>query len=485
MTRTGRPDEATRAAPVDGLRTIQVLACCLGAFLAVLNQTLVATALPAIQRRFQVDHATVSLVVDTYTLTLAGLMLLSGSLADRLGRRRMFLSGLGVFAVGSAGCALAPGLETLVLARIVQAAGGCLLTPATLAILVHSYRDRGRRTRAVGIWSGGVGAGVALGPLVGGALSDTFGWPSIFWLTAVCAVASIGPALTLPESRSATARLDLPGQAAVILFLAALTYTLINGGERGWTSRRELASYAAVLLLGAILVMVERRAPHPVLDRYLLAQRDFVGSATAIFLVYAAMMAFVVYTAAYLQEARHLHATAAGAAMLPSMVPAILLGSRAGRIAMSFGTRRLAVLSCLLMSCALGAMAGSPMDQPLVWSCAGYLILGLGFGLFVGPVTAAAVGCAPADRGGVAAATVSAVRQVGNTLGVAVVGAIVEARVAAARTSPVRGLSAGVHLGYLVTGAGALLAAALAAAVLRPRRHRAPGLPQHEGRRAG
>jgi EmrB/QacA subfamily drug resistance transporter len=453
------------------LNAVQLAACCLGVFLAVLNQTLVATAMPDIQHQFRVDHATVSWVIDGYTLTLAGLMLLSGSLCDRFGRRRILLVGLGVFAVGALGCALSTSLPALTAMRVLQAVGGSLVTPATLATVTTGYAEPEQRTRAVGIWSAAVGLGISMGPLIGGVAVEALGWPSVFWLTGACAVLALGPAWSLPSSgaQGGRRRVDVAGQLSVFGFLIVVTYAVIHGASEGWGSRRSIVCYLLASALAATLVLVERRAPEPVLDPLVVRDRVIMGAAASVFLVYAAMMSFIVYTALGLQQVHRLSAAETGLALVPATLPSVLLGSKVGRIAKRFGTRTIAFTACAVMTCALAILARNTDDAPIAGLSAGYLLLGTGFALFTGPVTAAALGRVPPERAGVASATLSAVRQVGNTLGVAVVGAMVQSRLSSPAGSPLDALARGLKDGYLLGAASTLVAALTLGVILTPR----------------
>src|ERR1700742_1123124 len=224
--------------------------CCLSLFVVGVDSTIVNIALPSIQRSFGASTAGLQWTIDGYTVVLASLLMLSGSLADRLGRRRVFQAGLALFTIGSLLCSLAPGLGWLVAFRMIQAVGGSMLNPVAMSIITNTFTDPAERARAIGVWDGVFGLSVALGPVVGGALVDSIGWRGIFWVNIPVGIAAIVlTALFVPESRATRYRRPDPvGQVLVIVLLASLSYAIIEGPASGWASPYILVFFGFVLV---------------------------------------------------------------------------------------------------------------------------------------------------------------------------------------------------------------------------------------------
>ncbi|NNN02417.1 MAG: MFS transporter [Acidimicrobiaceae bacterium] len=437
-------------------RTGILLICSLSLLIVSLDVTILNVALPSIGHDL---HATVSglqWTVDAYTLVLASLLMLSGSMGDRLGRRRVFLVGLGLFTAGSLLCSLAPNLGLLVLFRMLQAVGGSMLNPVAMSIVTNTFTDPKERAQALGIWAAVVGVSMAFGPLVGGALVDSVGWRSVFWINIPIGIAAIIlTTLFVPESRAPHARrVDPLGQVLVIVVLTALTYGIIETPNRGWHSPLILTCAVVTVVGATVLVRWEKRRDEPLIELRFFHSVPFAGAAVLAIAAFGAQGGFLFLNTLYLQEVRGFSPIHAGLSLLPMALMALVWPPVSGRIVGTRGSRIPLLIS------GIGSLAGFLMLSQLtattsiwyVW--ASYAVFGVGFGFVNAPITTAAVAGMPRAQAGVASAVASTSRQVGATLGVAVVGAL-----AASGAAQHRGLRAGdlVSGWWVLVGAGAVI----------------------------
>jgi EmrB/QacA subfamily drug resistance transporter len=407
-----------------------LLICCMSLFIVGLDITVVNVALPSIGRDLDAGVSGLQWTVDAYTVVLASLLMLSGSTADRFGRKRIFVAGLGVFSVASLLCSLAPSVGLLVAFRGLQAVGGSMLNPVAMSIIANTFTDPRERAQAVGVWGAVFGVSMALGPVVGGTVVSSLGWRSIFWISVPVGLAAI--ALTLrfvPESRAATPRrFDPVGQSLVIVLLATLTYGIIEAPGRGWSSPAIVAAFAATAAALPALLLYERRRADPLIDLRFFRSIPFASSILISVAAFAAFGGFLFLTTLYLQDSRGLSPVQAGLATLPMAVMTVVASPLSGRMVGRRGPRLPLAISglSLLAACAMltGIGPASPLPQLLV----AYVLFGLGFGFVNAPITNAAVSGMPRAGAGVASAIATTSRQVGQTLGVAIVGAIVTSR---------------------------------------------------------
>jgi EmrB/QacA subfamily drug resistance transporter len=416
-------------------RRIGVLLICSMSLLIVgLDVTIVNVALPSIGRDFGASVSGLQWTVDAYTLVLASLLMLSGSTADRLGRKRTFVVGLLVFSAGSLLCSLAPNLTMLIVFRMVQAVGGSMLNPVAMSIITNTFTEPRERAQAVGIWAAVVGVSMALGPVVGGLLVGSVGWRSIFWINLPVGLAAIVLTLRfIPESRAPKARrIDGAGQALVVVLLASLTYGIIEAPDRGWGSPVIVTAF--VLAIGALvgLLLRERRCAEPLIDLRFFRSVPFSGAAIIAVAAFATLGGFLFLNTLYLQEVRGLSPLRAGLCTLPMAVMTMLLPPISGRLVGTRGSRiPLIIAGCAL---AVSCLMLSTIDATTsyTWLFAAYIVFGIGFGFVNAPITNAAVSGMPRAQAGVASAIASTSRQVGSTLGVAVVGSLLAAAVGGA-----------------------------------------------------
>ena len=400
--------------------------CCLSLLIVSLDNTIVNIALPTIRRELHASVSALQWTIDAYTLVLASLLVFSGSTADRVGRRRVFQIGLVTFSIGSLLCSLAPTVGTLIAFRVLQALGGSMLNPVALSIITNVFTERRERARAIGVWGGVVGLSFALGPTVGGLLVQTIGWRSIFWINIpVGAAALVLTALFVPESRAvAPRRPDPVGQVLVLVTLAALTFGIIEGPGRGWTSPEIIGCFvlSAATLVG--LLWYEPRRAQPLLDLRFFRSAPFSGATMIAVSAFAALGGFLFLTTLYLQEARGFSALRAGLLTLPMALAVSVAGPVSGRLVGRTGPRLPLVLGGTGMALGAALLSGAGTSTPVGWLLLSYVPFGIGFGLINPPITNTAVSGMPTSQAGVAAAIASTSRQAGQSLGVAVIGSV-------------------------------------------------------------
>jgi EmrB/QacA subfamily drug resistance transporter len=413
-----------------------------------LDNTIVNVALPSIHRHLGASLSQLQWIVDAYTVVLATLLILCGSIADRIGRKRVFTVGLGLFSVGSLLCSTAPSPGWLIAFRGLQGVGGSMLNPVAMSIIRNVFTDARERAQAIGVWGGVVGISMALGPVVGGALVTAAGWRSIFWVNVPLGILAIVLVTrVVPESRAERPRaLDPLGQVLAMIGLATLTYAIIEGGDAGWSSTQVRISATIAVLTFAGFVIHERRAAEPLIDLRFFRSVPFSGATLIAVASFTALGGFLLVTNLYLQGDRGLSPVHGGLYTLPMAVAAFVAAPLSGRIVGSRGPRVPLVIG------GLGLAGGSLMLTQLTPTTAtadlllAYLVFGLGFGMVNPPITNTAVSGMPPDQAGVAAAIASTSRLVGISLGVAIIGSIVVSAEHAGGTS----IAAASHPGWWI-----------------------------------
>ncbi|WP_369195743.1 MFS transporter [Streptomyces djakartensis] len=413
-------------------RRMLVLAiCCMSLLIVSLDNTVLNVALPSMQRDLHASTSGLQWTIDAYTLVLASLLMLAGSTADRIGRKRVFMAGLVVFTLGSVLCSLAPDLQALVAFRMVQAVGGSMLNPVAMSIITNTFTDPRERARAIGAWGAVVGISMAAGPLVGGVLVESVGWRSIFWINLPVGLAAL--LLTLrfvPESRAPRARRPDPvGQVLVIALFGSLTYAIIEAPSTSFASIAPLAAVALAALTG--LLLYEPRREEPLIDLRFFRSAPFSGATVVAISAFAALGGFLFLSTLYLQSVRGLTALEAGLWMLPMAVPTFLCAPLSGRLVGTRGPRLPLLIAGVAMTVSGVLFAAFEAETSNTTLFLGYVLFGVGFGFVNAPITNTAVSGMPRAQAGVAAAVASTSRQLGQTLGVAVVGAVLAAGVGA------------------------------------------------------
>jgi EmrB/QacA subfamily drug resistance transporter len=441
-------------------RRLLVLAiCCMSLLMVSLDNTVLNVALPSMQRELRTTVSGLQWTIDAYSIVLAGLLMLSGSTADRIGRRRTFQAGLAIFTAASLLCSLASSLAWLVGFRMLQAIGGSMLNPVAMSIITNVFTDPRERARAIGAWSGVVGISMSAGPVIGGLLVETTGWRAIFWLNVPVGLAALLlTKLFVPESRAPRPRrVDVVGQSLMIAMLVSVTYAIIEWPMRGISSPLIIICIVIAVLSLAGLVGYEPRCEQPLLDLRFFRSAPFSGATVIAICSFAALSGFLFLNTLYLQNVRHLDALHAGLFMLPMAAMSLFFAPLSGRIVGNRGPR----LPLLLAGTAMGlsgiglALQFSP-TTPLAVVVGGYILFGIGFGLVNAPITNTAVSGMPRAQAGVAAAVASTSRQVGASLGVAVIGSVMAAGMTGGLDTGFAGsTAAGRTAWWIIAGCGA------------------------------
>jgi len=445
-----------------------LVATVLGSGMAAIDATVVGIALPTIGREFHSSLGALQWVVTGYTLSLAALLLIGGSLGDNFGRRRVFCIGVAWFSLASAACALAPGTALLTVTRILQGVGAALLTPGSLAILQASF-DPDERGRAIGAWSGLGGVATAAGPLLGGYLIAAASWRWIFLIN--LPIGALVLALSVrhvPESidPAASSHIDVAGAASAAAALAGVTFGLIEGPTRGWSDGAVIAMLA-VGVLGAVgFLLVERASPAPMLPLSVFRIRQFTVTNAVTFIVYAALSGALFLLPIELQVAHHYTPLESGVALLPLTFVMLLLSARSGRLASRIGPRLQMSVGPVVVGAGLALLARTTTDSsygsgvlPAV------LVFGLGLAITVAPLTTTALGALPDAKAGLASAVNNDVARVGGLLAVAVLPALVG--ITGTSYLDPTALSRGFREAVLIAGALCCSAGALAAVGIR------------------
>ena len=453
-------------------KAIILVSCCLSLLIVSMDATIVNVAIPSIRADLGASASQLQWVIDIYTLALASLLLLSGAAADRFGRRRTFQIGLTLFAVASLLCSIAPNIETLIAARLLQAIGGSMMNPVAMSIITQVFTGRVERARAIGVWGGVVGISMALGPIVGGALIEFVDWRAVFWINLpICALAILLTAIFVPESKSATMRdVDPIGQGLGMAFLFGIVFVLIEGPGFGWADWRVITVGVIAALAVAAFLRYEARRRDPFIDLRFFRSIPFASATVIAICASAAWGAFLFMMSLYLQEARGFSAMHTGLIYLPVAVGALIFSPLSGRMVGRFGSRPSLLIAGVLLTVAPLLLTRLNGETPVWQLLAIFAVFGVGFSMVNAPITNAAVSGMPTDRAGAASAVASTSRQVGVSIGVALCGSVAGAALAtlgadfAVAARPLWLICAGLGLVILVLGAYSTSARALRSA---------------------
>ncbi|SHL02365.1 MFS transporter [Actinacidiphila paucisporea] len=458
---------------------LPLVTICLGAFILLVDVTIVNVALPSMASDLDAPFSALQWVIDGYALALAALLLVAGSLGDLFGHRRLYVAGLAVFALASLGAALSPNAAVLITARAVQGVGGAAMFATSAALVAATYRGRDRGV-AFGVWGAVNGAAAAAGPIVGGLLTEGFGWQAIFLVNLPIAAVAIAIAMrSLPAAgKRGTGRLDLPGAAAFTLAAGALTYALIRGGDAGWTDGLALTAFGTAAVAAVAFVVIEARSDHPMIELALLRRPVFSGLLGGALIYQAAAFSGLVYFSLWLQDVLDLSPIRGGLALMPMAGTAFVVAAAAGRHMHRFPARVpiggglfIIGLGCGLLALTVHTSSG----QASIF--AGLAVIGVGVGFTTPVLVSAAVDAVPPDRAGMAGGAVNTARQLGMTLGIALFGAVFTARlrsVTAHGGSPHAAYASGLDRISLYAAAAGLAGAIAVVALVRPPRKTAP-----------
>ena len=404
--------------------------CCLSLFIVGLDITVVNVALPSIGRDLDASISRLQWTVSSFTVVMASLLMFSGSMADRFGRKRTFVIGLAVFSLASVLCALAPSIEALIAARVLQAVGGSMMNPVAMSIITNTFTDPRERAQAVGVWGAVFGVSLALGPVVGGTLVSSVGWRWIFLINIPVGLAAIGLTLRfIPESRAPKPRrFDPVGQGLMTVMLAAVTYAIIQAPSHGWSSPGIVAAFTASALALVGLLLYEPRRRDPLVDLRFFRSVPFSSSIVISVAAFASFGGFLFLNTLYLQDVRGLSPLRAGLATVPMALMTVIVSPISGRIVGRHGPRLPLIIAGTFLLIASAMLTSIDPGTPLAWLIASYAVFGVGFGFVNAPITNAAVSGMPRAQAGVASAIATTSRQFGQAIGVAVVGAIVTSR---------------------------------------------------------
>ncbi|MCL9760034.1 MFS transporter [Frankia sp. AiPa1] len=437
--------------------------------MVLLDLTVVTVALPAVSRSLDVGLAGLQWVSNGYTVSFAAMLLTAGWLSDRFGGRRVFLCGLASFGVLSGISATATDLATLVALRVALGLAGALLLPASLALLTRAHDDPATRARAVGSWAAITGAALAAGPVIGGVLTETFGWRAVFLVNVPLALASLVITVRLAPRTAPAPRgsLDLPGQASGVLALAGLIYVLVEGPQRGWVDGEVIGAFGCAVLAAVLFGSVEARAAGAaMLPLHLFRSRGFCAALSAGLLATFTLSGLLFVLSLYFQDARGYSALGSGLAFLPLTVPTAVNPMFTGRLVARMGPRRPATLGFVQMAVGVALLAPSTGGSvaAVTTTAAGLLVLGVGISFALPALVAAVVGSVPTELTGTGMGALNSARQVGGALGVAILGILLRQGATTA---------AGTRLALVASG-GILLVGAIVCATSLPGRARRP-----------
>ena len=451
-----------------------LVAVSLATFMTYLDNNVTNVAIPTIQRSLHLSLAGLEWVVSSYILVFAGLLLAGGRLADLYGRRRLFLIGLSVFTLASLGAGLAGSGAVLIGARLVQGLGAALVVPTTLAIIMATFKDARERTTAIGAWTAIGAMALAFGPLIGGFISQHLHWGWIFFINVPIGIVTFAiAALATQESRdpSVVRHLDVPGLITSAIALFSLTYALIEGHDKGWTSALILGSFALAAAAGTAFAVIESRTAHPMVQMQLFRSRVFAGGTVTMMLWAFGIFGIYFFTSIYLQLILGFSPTKAGLAFVPMALCMALFAGLAGPVSRLLRPHQTVATGMVVMAAGLYLFSRLGVSATFASLMPGFLIFGAGAGMMNVPLTNAVLHSMPPERSGVASALLNASREVAGLLGITIIGAVLRSRQGSAIRAgahPAVAYLDGYHAGLMVTVA--LIAAGAVVSYLALRR---------------
>ncbi len=459
-------------------RNLTLLTVALATFMTYLDNNIVNVAIPDIRVSLHLGAAGLEWVVSAYVLVFAGLLLVGGRMADAFGRRRLLVLGLLVFTSSSLAAGLAGSATELIAARAVQGLGAAMVTPTTLAIIAVTYPDTKERARAVAIWSAIGALALAVGPLLGGVLSQHASWSWIFFVNVPVGAVTTALARTVVTESTAeeTRSLDLPGLSLSAAGLTALTWALIEGGSRGWTSAPILVAFALAVGGLTAFAAVEARSAEPMVDVALFRDRVFSGGIVALMLWAFGLFGIYFFTSLYLQDVLRFSPTEAGLAFVPLAASLIVGAGVSESLATRYGAYRVVGGALLAMGAGTASVALLGANAHLADLMPSFVVIGLAAGLTT-PLTSSVLSAMPAQRAGVASGVFNASRELAGLLGITVIGAIIAIRAPGSQAFSPGAFLSGYRLGLLV--AGALVAAGGVAAYVSLRSPRVEESPEY------
>ena len=417
------------ATPSARRRWIILLVLAGSQMLVQLDATIINTALPAIKRAFEMSESQSLWVADAYMVIFGGLLLLAGALGDRFGRRRMLMVGMAIFTLASIGVAFSPDANAMIVGRGLQGLGGALVIPQTLSILTAVF-PREERGRAIGIWAGAMGFGMAFGPLVGGALVDTVGWAGVFWVPAPIAALSMLGMSVVPESRSMLhTRLDVPGAITGTIAMIAIVFAIIEGIQKGWSDPLIVGSFIVAVVAAVLFIIIERRTEQPLLPMAFFRQRDFTGSMVGMFFIMFALMGVMFYMPQFFQIVQGVSATGSGLRLMPLALMMMVAAPLMARLLPKLGPRFMLFWAPAIHGGGALLILSFILDVDTPYWMIGLTLafLGIGGAMHMPATTDTAMAAVPVDLAGKASAVNNAGRQLGGTLAIAILGSFAAA----------------------------------------------------------
>ena len=400
---------------------------CLSLLIIVMDNTILNVAIPSLIRDLGASNSEIQWIIDAYTLVFAGLLLTTGSISDRFGRKGALQAGIVLFAIGSASAALSTSTTHLIASRAFMGIGGALIMPATLSILTNVFRDPRERGRAIAIWAGFSGLAVALGPVTGGLLLRHFDWSSVFWVNLpIGAIALVAGYFVVPTSRDPHRRpLDPVGAVLSILGLGALLFGIIEGPTYGWTDPLVAGGFGLGVAMLATFIAWELHTPHPMLDMRFFKNARFTAANSAITMTFFALFGSLFLMTQYWQFVHGYSPLGAGVRMIPYACTMMLMAPLSARIVERVGTKRVVTTGLLIIATALFALSFLQATTPYPLAIAPFCVMAAGMGMTMAPATESVMGSLPPNKAGVGSAVNDTTRQVGGALGVAVIGSVV------------------------------------------------------------
>ncbi len=452
-------------------------AMCFALFMMMLDNTVVNVALPSIQKDLGASISGLEWTINGYTLSFAVLLATGGRLGDIFGRRRMFLLGVVIFAASSATAGFAPDATALVASRVVQGVGAALMMPATLSIITDAF-PAAERGKAMGMWAGVSALALAVGPVLGGFLTEHVSWRAIFYLNIPVAIGAVTAALfAVRESRDTSVgrEVDYAGVVVLTATLTALVLALVEGNAWGWGSP-EIVGLLAVAVLGAIaFVAIELRVKAPMVEFRFFSDRNFVGAVVVALIVSFAMLGVFFFLAVYMQNILRYSPLEAGVRFLPSTLMIVTVAPVAGRLSDRFGPRWLIAGGLAIVAASLFSFSGLAVDSAYLDLLPGFMLLGIGIAMTMSPMTSAAMNAVPVQKAGIASGVLSMFRMVGGSLGIAVTGAIFQGAVGGSfETASPQDFVGALGLAMTVSGLVAVLGAVIAMFAIRAKRKEIP-----------
>ena len=464
--RVTRPRRATSSPPADlpaRTRWLALAVLCVTVLIANLDNTVLNVALPTLVRDLNATSSDLQWIVDAYIIVFAGLLLAAGSLADRIGRKRTFLAGLAVFAAGSAWAAFSGDVDTLIAARASMGVGGALMIPSTLSIISNMFANPAERQRAIAVWAGTSGVGVALGPIIGGLLLARFWWGSVFLINVPIAAAGLLAAVWLvPDSKNASAKApDLAGAILSVAGIGMILWSIIEAPARGWSSPLVVAAGAGGLAVLAVFAAWERITTHPMLNLAFFRQRSFSAAIPAVAAVTFGLYGALFVLTQFMQFLLGYTPPQAGIRVLPAAAAVVVIAPASALLVRTIGTKLTMAAGLALIAAGLWQISGATVTTTFAGTVVGMVLLGAGAGLAIPTATGSVIGSVPESDSGVASATNTTAIQLGGALGVAVVGSLLATRYQDTMTAAL----AGQHLSHTaMTAIQSSLGGALAVA---------------------